>query len=132
MSTSTEPNNEDGNNGFGYGQLEHGQLDMGTDRKKFGCGCLTDLNICASYSSLGRQEIWTKIKEANVRKYINEHRISTAVLFVLVLSCFFVLLHLGMQVKNGIKVPNNKGIINTFDCNLSNHHMSIQTNLPIS
>ena len=116
MSTSTEPNNEDGNNGFSYGQLEHGQLDMGTDRKKFGCGCLTDLNICASYSSLGRQEIWTKIKEANVRKYINEHRISTAVLFVLVLSCFFVLLHLGMQVKNGIKVPNNKGISNMFEC----------------
>ena len=101
MSTFTEPNNEEGNNGFGYGQLEHGQLDMGTDRKKFGCGCL-------------KHEIWTKIKEANVRKYINEHRISTAVLFVLVLSCFFVLLHLGLQVKNGIKMPNNKGISITF------------------
>ena len=109
---SSENEVENVNDGFGYGQLEHGQFELGNSKKTFGCGngCLTNLNLCTSYLGLGKQEIWLKIKDAKiVRKYANEHRLSILGLFILISFCFFILLHLSLQVGAGIKRQNIKG-----------------------
>ena len=107
--TTTESNVEDSNNGFGYGQLEQGQLQEGSNSNDYGCGCLANLSLCRSYVGLGRKEVWKKVKEANIRKYANEHRISILILFILILFCFFILLHLCLQVGAGIKSQNING-----------------------
>ena len=108
MSTTENPNN-DADNGFGYGQLEHGELNMGPEKKDFGSSCKERFNLCVSYLSLGKREVWTKVKESNLPKYINEHRVGTLVIFILILFCFSILLHLSLQVRAGINTQNNNG-----------------------
>ena len=107
MST-TEAQSNDVDNGFGYGQLEHGELNMESEKKDFKSSFLSYFNVCISYLSLGKREVWTKIKDANIRKYVNEHRVGTLVIFILILFCFSILLHLCLQVKAGIKPQENK------------------------
>ena len=109
MST-TENTNNDADNGFGYGQLEHGELNMGSEKKDFGSSCKERFNLCVSYLSLGKREVWTKVKESNLPKYINEHRVGTLVIFILILFCFSILLHLSLQVQAGAQTQNNKGM----------------------
>ena len=109
MSTTENPNN-DADNGFGYGQLEHGELNMGSEKKDFGSSCKERFNLCVSYLSLGKREVWTKVKESNLPKYINEHRVGTLVIFILILFCFSILLHLSLQVQAGAQKQNNKGM----------------------
>ena len=108
MSTPENPNN-DVDNGFGYGQLEHGELNMGSEKKDFGSGLKSRIDLCISYLSLGKREVWTKVKESNLPKYINEHRVGTLVIFILILFCFSILLHLSLQVKAGINTQNKNG-----------------------
>lgn len=108
MNTPENPNN-DAENGFGYGQLEHGELNMGSEKKDFGSALKSRLDLCISYLSLGKREVWTKIKESNLPKYINEHRVGTLVIFILILFCFSILLHLSLQVKAGINTQNKNG-----------------------
>ena len=115
MTTPENPNN-DVDNGFGYGQLEHGELNMGSEKKDFGSGLKSRIDLCISYLSLGKREVWTKIKESNLPKYINEHRVGTLVIFILILFCFSILLHLSLQVRAGINTQNNNSkyiLVNT-------------------
>ena len=63
--TTTENNVEDTNNGFGYGQLEQGQFQQGSNNKDYRCGCFSSLSLCRSYVGLGKDEVWKKC-EANI------------------------------------------------------------------
>ena len=102
--TTTGGDVENENNGFGYGQLDPNRSNMGSNKNILGCGFLSNLSLCTSYLGLGKHEVLKKVKER-----ANEYRIGIFILIILILVCFFVLLHLSLQVGAGIKTQNNNG-----------------------
>ena len=106
---TTEENDIEDVNGFAYGQLEG---DIG-DKNEGSSGCLKSVKLCGSYLHLGKNEIWLKIKEV-YRKYANEYRIGVFIVLMIILFCFFILLHLSLQVGVGSN-KQNKGNTNAIN-----------------